>query len=99
MASSNIFDQALAEPTSTDPFSSTALTGQSDLFASVLGGDPKYPAYFNPSVANSWGNRFAIATDQMQKSMYQGLGVKKNHVKEALKITKLEEKDIENCIN
>ena len=75
MASSNIFDQALAEPTSTDPFSSTALTGQSDLFASVLGGDQKDPAYFNPSVANSWGNRFAIATDQMQKSMYQGLGV------------------------
>jgi len=28
--------------------------------------------------------------------LYQGLGVKKNHVKEALKITKLEEKDIEN---
>ena len=28
--------------------------------------------------------------------LYQGMGVKKNHVKEALKITKLEEKDIEN---
>jgi hypothetical protein len=28
--------------------------------------------------------------------LYQGLGVKKSHVKEALKITKLEEKDIEN---
>jgi len=28
--------------------------------------------------------------------LYQGLGVKKNHVKEALRVTKLEEKDIEN---
>ena len=31
--------------------------------------------------------------------LYQGMGVKQNHVKDALKITKLEEKDIENYDN
>ena len=29
----------------------------------------------DPSVANSWSNRFGIATDHMQKSLYGGLGV------------------------
>ena len=39
-----------------------------------------------------------VDNDQIKAltELYQGMGVKQNHVKEALKITRLEEKDIEN---
>jgi len=72
MSPPNIFDEVLSEPTTTDVFSGTGTAGQPDIFADILGtGQP----VFDPSVANSWGNRFAIATDQMQQSMWSGLGV------------------------
>ena len=42
----------------------------------LIGASPTSPTINTPSsYGDTWSNRFGIATDQMQKSMYGGLGV------------------------
>ena len=82
MASPNvtqdIFADIFSEPPSTrlDIIKdiSPPKTGK-DIYSDLFGGPSELLKSMDSSIANSWGNRFGIATDHMQKSMYGGLGV------------------------